>query len=380
MNLDRRHVFGPLGLALAAAAIGSLPLAAHAGLNDAEGLRSGMVFTSSNDAAGNELLVFARAPEGGLMLVTRAPTGGLGGGAGLGSQGAVTLSRDGRFVFVVNAGSNTVSTFALQDGTLSLASTVDAGGLHPISVTEHGGLVYVLNDGGDGNVAGFRNRHGMLAPVAGSVRGLSVAGGAGPAQVGFSADGDALVVTEKATNKLTSYRVKDDGGIRAPIVTPSPGMTPFGFAFNARNRLVVSEAFGGAPGASTVSSYRFDNISPALPVVVSAAVPDAQTAACWVAITPNGRYAYVTNTGSSNVSSYRIAPDGEVALAQAVAGDTGAGSAPLDAAASPDGDHLYVLNGKTLTLSSFKIKDDGSLVARPLTGGLPATAVGLAAN
>ena len=290
------------------------------------------------------------------------------------------MSRDGRFVFVVNAGDNTVSTFALHGGALVLKSTVDAGGLHPISVTEHDGLVYVLNAGGDGNVAGFRNRHGMLEPVAGSVRGLSVAGGAGPAQVGFSDDGDAIVVTEKATNKLTSYQVEDDGSIRPPIVTPSPGMTPFGFAFNRRNRLIVSEAFGGAPGASTVSSYRFDNTAPALPVLVSAAVPDTQTAACWVAITPNGRYAYVTNTGSSNVSSYRVAPDGQTTLLQAVAGETGAGSAPLDAAASPDGGHLYVLNGKTFTLSSFKVKDDGSLVARPETGGLPATAVGLAAN
>ena len=377
MNLHRRHVFG---LALMATAIATLPMAASAGANHAEGLRSGMVFTSSNDAAGNELLVYARAPEGGLMMVTHASTGGLGGGAGLGSQGAVTLSRDGRFVFVVNAGDNTVSTFALHGGALVLKSTVDAGGLHPISVTEHDGLVYVLNAGGDGNVAGFRNRHGMLEPVAGSVRGLSVAGGAGPAQVGFSDDGDAIVVTEKATNKLTSYQVEDDGSIRPPIVTPSPGMTPFGFAFNRRNRLIVSEAFGGAPGASTVSSYRFDNTAPALPVLVSAAVPDTQTAACWVAITPNGRYAYVTNTGSSNVSSYRVAPDGQTTLLQAVAGETGAGSAPLDAAASPDGGHLYVLNGKTFTLSSFKVKDDGSLVARPETGGLPATAVGLAAN
>ena len=41
-------------------------------------------------------------------------------------------------------------------------------------------FVYVLNDGGAGNVAGFRNAHGELRPIAGSVRGLSAAGGAGP--------------------------------------------------------------------------------------------------------------------------------------------------------------------------------------------------------
>ena len=377
MNTERRHVLSALGLTLAAVMI---PHAAQAGWNDAEGLRSGMVFTSSNDSAGNELLVYARAPEGGLTLVDHASTGGTGTGAGLGSQGAVALSRDGSFVFVVNAGSHTVSTFGLHGSTLTPMSTVDAGGLQPISVAEHDGLVYVLDAGGDGNVAGFRNSHGVLTPVAGSVRGLSGPAPA-PAQVGFTEDGDAIVVSEKATNRLTSYRVKDDGSLRrAAIVTPTPGMTPFGFAFNRRNRLIVSEAFGGAPGASTVSSFRFDNTAPATPIVVSAAVPDTQTAACWVAVTPDGHHAYVTNTGSSSVSSYHVQPDGTITLMQAAAGDTGPGSAPIDVAASPDGGHLYVLNAKTATLSSFKVKDDGTLAARPLTTGLPAAAAGLAAN
>jgi 6-phosphogluconolactonase len=247
-------------------------------------------------------------------------------------------------------------------------------------VAEHDGLVYVLNDGGDGNVAGFRNVDGTLQPVAGSMRGLSVAGGAGPAQVGFSEDGDALVVTEKGTAKLTSYRVKPDGGLRMPIVTSSPGLTPFGFAFNRRNRLIVSEAVGGAPGASTVSSYRFNNNAPAVPVVVSAAVPDTQSAACWVAVTPNGRYAYITNAGSSSVSSYRVAPDGAITLANASAGMTGTGSAPADVAVSADGKHLYVRNGRTYTLSAFHVRHDGGLGARPVLEGLPTTAVGLAAN
>jgi len=340
-----------------------------------------MVFTSSNDAAGNELLVYARTPEGGLAMVNHLATGGFGTSAGLGSQGAVTLSQDGAYVFVVNAQSNSVSTFALKGDAPQLVSTVDSGGLHPISVTEHAGIVYVLNDGGDGNVAGFHNRHGMLEAIEGSSRGLSVAGGALPAQVGFSTDGDALVITEKGTAKLTSYRVKDDGSLRHhPIITNSPGLTPFGFAFNARNRLVVTEAVGGGVGASTVSSYRFANTSPATPMVVSAAVPDTQTAACWVAVTPNGRWAYVTNAGSSSVSSYHVGPDGTLTLMQPVAGTTGEGSKPADVDVSSDGGHLYVRNGGTGTISSFRLHKDGSLSPRPLTTGLPAFAEGLAAN
>jgi 6-phosphogluconolactonase len=379
MNTSRRRLLATLPIAMSLGTIALSPTA-QAGAYDTAGLRAGMVFTSSNDAAGNALLVYARAPGGGLMQHTQMSTGGLGTGAGLGSQGAVTLSRDGRFVHVVNAGSNTVSTFKLAGSELQLVSTVDAGGLHPISVAEHGGMVVVLNDGGDGNVAGFRNRHGMLEPVAGSLRGLSVAGGTMPGQVGFSADGDAIVVTEKGTNRLSTYRVNRDGSLGEAVVTASPGMTPYGFGFNSRNRLVVAEAQGGVVGASTLSSYRFANTAPELPVLMSAAVPDTQTAACWLAISIDGRWAFTTNAGSSSVSSYRIAPSGQITLAHAVAGMTGDGSSPTDIAVSSDRRQLYVRNGRTYTISSFHINPDGSLDALPLTEGLPITAVGLAAN
>jgi 6-phosphogluconolactonase len=380
MKVFRREALGSLGFALALAGLAGAASPAAARSYDDDGIRSGMVFTSSNAQAGNELLVYARAQDGTLTLHTRSSTGGQGSGAGLASQGAVTLSGDGRFVFVVNAQSNSVSTFALRERDLQLASVVSSGGLHPISVTEHDGIVYVLNDAGEGNVAGFRNVGGELRPIGGSVRGLSVAGGAGPAQVGFSDDGDALVVTEKNTNRLTSYPVRPDGGIDAPIVAPSPGQTPFGFAFDRRNRLLVTEAVGGAPGASTVSSYRFSQADPARPVVASASVPDTQSSVCWIAITPNGRYAYVANTGSGSVSSYRIASTGQIELAQAVGGRTGVGSAPADSAISADGRHLFVRNGGTLTISSFAIEHDGGLVVEPLATGLPTAAVGLAAN
>lgn len=379
MHTSSRRRFGSVTLSLAAVALASSALPAAATTYDVDGLQSGMVFTSSNAATGNELLIYARGADGALSFHAKAPTGGAGSGAGLGSQGAVTLSGDGRFVFVVNAGNNTVSTFALRGRELRLVSVVDSGGLHPISVAEHNGLVYVLNDGGEGNVAGLRNVGGTLQPIAGSARGLSAAGGVAPAQVGFSDDGDALVITEKGTNLITSYRVNAGGLLSGKVVTPSPGLTPFGFAFNGRNRLVVSEAAGGAAGASTVSSYRFTQAAPAQPVVASAAVPDLQGAACWVAITTNGRYAYIANTGSSSMSSYRIEPSGTIALIESVAGATGAGTAPADTAVSADGRHLYVRNGGVSSITAFKIGPDGTLGDAALTA-LPGPAVGLAAN
>jgi len=247
-------------------------------------------------------------------------------------------------------------------------------------VTESRGRLYVLNDGGSGNVAGLRHDDGELQPLAGSERALSAAGGTAPAQVGFSAEGDAVVVTEKGTNRLVSWAVQSDGTLGAQLVTASAGPTPFGFAFDRRNHLIVSEAAGGAAGASTVSSYRFTDAEPARPVVRSAAVPDTQSAACWVAVTPNGRFAFVTNTASSTVSRYDIGRQGSLTLGSATAADTGSGSAPIDAAVSRHGRQLFVLNAKTHTIVAFGVGGDGSLAPQGGVGGLPAAAVGLAAD
>ena len=375
MNNTRRNTFKLLGAALALASL-SLPAVATDDGDHDEGFRSGKVFTSSNAVGANELLVYAAGPGGQLTLQTRLATQGHGTGTGLGNQGAVTLSGSGRHLFVVNALSNTVSTFSVRRSGLTLESTVDSGGQRPISVTEHDGIVYVLNAGGAGNVAGFRNLRGTLSPLTDSVRPLSASGGTGPAQVGFDNDGEVLVVTEKATNKLTTYRVRHDGRIGAPVVTASVGVTPFGFAFDRRGNVLVSEAFGGAANASAVSSYGFED--GAQPLAISRSVADTQSAACWVVVTPNGRYAYVTNTGSGTISSYAVQKSGKVSLNQAVAGTAGAG--PIDTAIAATGRALFVLNSGSQTISSFSVGTDGSLANPGSVAGVPAGANGLAAN
>jgi 6-phosphogluconolactonase len=372
----RQFAFKALGLAIALGTVAA-PAFAH---DDGGPGHSGMVFTSTNSAANNELLVYTTSEAGTPSLLARVATNGQGTGGGLGSQGAVTLSTDGRYVFVVNARSNTVSTFALRGSHVVLASVVDSGGTQPISVTENDGIVYVLNALGNGNVAGFRNTHGELKPLADGVRGLSVAGGAGPAQVGFGADGEVLVVTEKATNRLTSYRVRRDGSLSQAVVTASSGTTPFGFAFDRRDHLIVSEAFGGAVNASAASSYRFDDRAPLAPVLVSPSVATHQTAACWVAITPNGRFAYTGNAGSNSISSYRIARSGQIELVEAAAGSTGVNAGVTDLAVASNGRHLFALAPRSLQIVSFTVSQDGSLTSVGAVTGLPAGVAGLAAN
>ena len=72
---------------------------------------TGAVYTSTNLVSGNAVAVFDRGADGALTAAGQYPTGGLGTGGGLGNQGALAVSNGGRFLFVVNAGSDDVSAF-----------------------------------------------------------------------------------------------------------------------------------------------------------------------------------------------------------------------------------------------------------------------------
>jgi 6-phosphogluconolactonase (cycloisomerase 2 family) len=334
------------------------------------------VFTLTNAAADNQVAVFDRASDGTLTPDGAVDTGGLGTGAGLGSQGAIALG-DSQLL-AVNAGSDSVSLFSVRDGVLKLRDVEPSGGDMPISVTVHDDTVYVLNAGAPENITGFRVRRHNLEPIPGSTRPLS-GSGVGPAQVEFSPDGHLLMVTEKATNLIDTYYVGPHDLTFGPVVHASEGETPFGFEFGKHGTVIVSEAFGGGTDASAVSSYQTTPFGSFDPVTSSA--PTTETAACWVAVSKNGRYAYATNTGSSSVTGYRIGHDGSLAIldADGKTGETPAGSSPIDATFSGNGRYLYVLSAKSNTITAFRQHSDGSLTSLGSVGGLPSGTVGLAA-
>lgn len=371
-----------LGTRMVLIAVFLLPLIAGfttpALADDKGGDNARRVYTMTNSASGNEI-VEIRAGKDGSPILNSYATDGLGSGAGLGSQGAVVLTENNRWLFAVNAGSNQVSVFAVRKNGLTLTDIVDSGGIMPISLTVHGSLVYVVNAGGSGNISGFLlGKDGTLQSLDGSTQPLSN-GGAGdspqPAQISFHPDGDLLVVTEKATNLIVTYEVHK--GIAGPPVTyPSSGMTPFGFAFDKRDHLIVSEAFGGAPGASAMSSYKVDDD---VFEVISPSVGTTQTAACWVVISKDGKYAYDTNTGSGSISSFRIGKDGSLTLLDPQAGLTGDGSSPIDMAISRNGRNLFAIGANSSMVSAFEVNSDGSLDHLGDVS-VPAGSLGLAAH
>src|SRR2546426_7863326 len=306
-GVRRRASRALIVLSLAAGA-----LAAGAGTAVAAGASGGgfvgAVYAETNATAGNEVLIFDRRSDGSLTAAGSVSTGGLGTGAGLGDQGAVTLSPSGRWLLAVNAGSDSVSAFRVAPGGgLTFANVVPSGGTGPVSVTASStGLVYVVNGGSD-DISGFTLGSQGLSPIAGSTLPLSGTG-VGPAQISFVPGLSTLAVTEKATNLIDTYVVGPGGLASGPFTHASSGATPFGFAA-ANRHLIVSEAFGGTAGASAVSSYGVRTGGRL--TTLSASVPDTQTAACWVVTTRNG-FAYTTNTGSNTISSYAISPGGDL--------------------------------------------------------------------
>jgi 6-phosphogluconolactonase (cycloisomerase 2 family) len=362
-----------VAVALAAAAALTLASGAVAKASD-NGAGPKAVYALTNALDGNAVVVYSRSGNGSLAPAGSYPTGGNGSGAGLGSQDAVIVSDGGRFLFAVNAGSNSVSSFRILGRGLELVDTAPSGGSMPTSVTFHHGLLYVLNAGVPNNVSGLTvSRRGELNPIAGSTRPLS-ADDTAPAQVGFSDDGDVVIVSERATNRLVTYTVGRNGLLSTPIVHASAGPTPFGFAVTKRDTLFVSEA--GAGGGA--SSYRIGDDGTL--AGASSNVMTGQRAACWAVVTKNGRFGYVTNAGTGNISGFSIGKDGAAALLNADGVTAVTGGNPTDASVSANGRFLYVRVSALSQIAIYRIAADGSLHAQAPLTGTPAGLAGLAAS
>jgi len=345
--------------------------AAFAGSASAGHKAPGVVFTLGNQASGNAVLVYDRSAGGALTPAGSYPTGGKGSGGGLGSQGSLILAAHGHRLFAVNAASNSVTEFKVDNDRLKWVATVPSGGSTPISLTYRKHVLYVLNAGGAGNIAGFRQRGEILTPLTGSTQPLG-AGSSGPAQVAFTPDGNELVVTEKNSNTLDVYPLDRHGVAGAPNVSPSAGGTPFGFDFGG-GHLLVSEAAGSA------SSY---NVTPAGSSVISGAVSTHQAAPCWLIATVDGKYAYTANAGSGSLSGFSVSPSGALTLldASGVTASFGAGSHPLDETVSTNGEFLYNLTDGLHRITGFRINANGSLTQVDQIAGLPVGAAGIAAS
>ncbi|MEC3992552.1 beta-propeller fold lactonase family protein [Actinacidiphila sp. DG2A-62] len=345
------------GAPVASAAPASPAAAASASVRAA----STAVFVQSDAPGGNTVVAYHRAPDGSLVQRGVYPTGGRGGVLDgsvvdhLASQGSLAYDRHDHLLYAVNAGSDTVTVFAVRGERLTQLQVIGSGGSFPVSIAVRGGLVYVANALDGGSIQGFARAGDRLVRVPSWRRGLGLDPDAAPqfthtpGQISFTPDGSKLVVTTKAAaDTIDVFPLDAFGGPSArPVVTATPGAVPFGFVFDAAGRLQVTEA---GPNAVATFAVRPDG---RLTPVGQAAT--GQAATCW--IVRAGDHLYASNAGSGTLSGYRAdAAGGLTAL-----GETGTGGGTVDTAVSSDGRFLYAQTGATGSVDAFRLGEDGSL-------------------
>jgi hypothetical protein len=245
-----------------------------------------VVFVQTDNTAGNQVVAYDRASNGSLTLAGTYNTGGVGGQLTgsvvdhLASQGSLTYDPRSRSLFAVNAGSNTLSVFAVQGDRLFLRQVLNSGGTFPVSVAVHGSLVYVVNAENGGSVQGFVSFFGHLLALPGTNRALGLNPGATPqfvntpGQIAFSPDGSQLIVTTKANgNDIDVFQVGWFGHLSpSPVVNAEPGAVPFAVSFDAAGHLVVAEA-----GPNALATF---TLNPGGTVTPIEAVGTGQAATC----------------------------------------------------------------------------------------------------
>lgn len=360
------------GLTMAVLGLGAMGAQAH-------GHGGGAVFTMTNDADDNQVVVFSRGHDGLLTQVDTVSTGGKGSGGGvdpLGSQGSLVLADDdddghhkgghhrwhhhrghrggdrhgSELLLAVNAGSNDVSVLRVGGHGIKLADRIGSGGSFPVSVTVSDGMVYVLNNGAPANITGFRlDGRGHMHAVPHSTRLL---GDGAYGQVAFGPRGKRLFITDKANNRLLVYAVGHNGRPSdSPVITPSAGAVPFGVEFDRKGHLLVVEA-----GANAVSSYSVGHDGSLQ--VISASVPNGQVATCWIVVNRRGDI-ITTNPGTNSLSAFHVdAGTGQVTLLN---GTAGSGAAPLDIDLTEGGRYAYAVDPGNGGVDMYRVENDGSL-------------------
>ncbi|MCW2933970.1 MAG: hypothetical protein JWM19_4932 [Actinomycetia bacterium] len=357
-----------VGSGAAVAALPALPASAaplHPGSHQASAQArhwapQHVVFAATDATDGNTIVAYVRTAAGGLKQVGSYPTGGDGGiltGSvvdHLASEGSLAYDEQAGLLYAVNAGSNTISVFAVHGDRLALRQVIRSGGEFPVSIAVHGNLVYVLNALGGGSVAGYVRAGGFLVAVPSWHRDLGLNPDqtpqftSTPGQVSFTPNGSHLIVTTKnGANTIDVFGVGQFGLSAAPTVTSLLGAVPFGFTFDAHGHLVVTEAGPNAVATFSIASNgRLTQLD---------SIATGEAATCW--ITTGDGTLYASNAGGATESVLRDDASGTLTLLPGAATDAGT----VDATASRDGRYLYVQAGRAGNIDAFRIGPDGSL-------------------
>ena len=214
-----------------------------------------------NDGKAGAVAAFAIAEDGGLTL-----HGAVAATGGEGSAG-VALTPDGRFLYVANMGSGTVSAFAVSAD----------GRLRALGAPEPSGKGALVLD---------------VAP-----------------------DGDYLYVANALDDTVSTFDVAADGTLRpvgVPVAAGGPGPRGVLAAPDGRS-LYVAHYNTGHNGSRPGSVATFRLGADGRPTQLGEAVSTGGNGAEALALMPDGETLLVANFGSSDIAAFAVAADGALA-------------------------------------------------------------------
>lgn len=337
---------------------------------------AGWIYTESDSGAAGSNVVYGLAygQNGSIrpLALREWPTGGTGDVLLLGkSTGAwagdsqVSLSPDHKFLFAVNQGSDNVSVFRVNASTGDLTavpgSPFPSGGHAPISVSFNGRFLVVANHGylAGEKPPGIPARTGYASfavSSSGALHQISVVPdpAAGPIETALSPSGNLVFSSGFFSFKLHVLQLAANGqlasapgspvsfapsvtaGRKAPPVLPPPAVgLPFGVSVNPVKPFV----YYVATVAGRVAVYRYDQFGQL--TFVSQINNNGSLAGCWTAITSNGRFLYVADSGSRSISTFRVSASG-AQLTQIQNIHTPSDGTVLNLAVDPTNRFLYV--------------------------------------
>ncbi|HMK84703.1 MAG TPA: beta-propeller fold lactonase family protein [Steroidobacteraceae bacterium] len=289
----------------------------------------------------------------------------------------VSCTQAGRFAYVVNESSNSISAFSIDQATGVLTpipgSPFASTGTTPVAaVVDHNGTyLYVANHASNSvSVYAIDSDTGELTSA-----GEPLASGNGPFALLVDPSNQFLYVANMMDNTVSVFVIDSSTGLATPI-NGSPfdvGTEPTSLATDpGGNFLYVTDYANGSVAAFSIEAGAGSIAA------IGGSPFAADTGALSIAIDPTGTFAYVANESADALSLYSINAD-TGSLAPLSGSPLGTGSSPESVTVDPAGRFLFVANvtGKN-ELTSYSITPaSGEItpVSTVAAGGFPLSVV-----
>jgi 6-phosphogluconolactonase (cycloisomerase 2 family) len=308
------------------------------------------------------------------------------------SDQEIVASPDGRRLFAVNSGSDTIAVFNIdRDGRLTHVhgSPFPSGGVQPVSLGLAGQQLYVVNKGdrepgqtggSSPNYTGFCvGGEGRLTPIPGST--ITVRAGSHPTQALISPNGRLLFGIDlfnypftpppgfppfvpPFASALESFRILSNGRLAQGANTPQPSPLPppappfvLGLQVHPTKPLLYAGfVIGGAMG-----TFKYDAAGT---LTFLNSTPISGQGICWIHVNTKGTHAYSSNSTDDSISVFSLANPSQPVEIQKVdlkgPRELLGGPAPViftttpfQLSLDPTGQFLYILNHETTVNDTY---------------------------